>query len=48
MLSLSGLVEAGKTEEHQRNCGNFARTGQTVKAILETTLLTDAEKRLAA
>lgn len=44
-----GLLKAGKTEElHQELAEICDTTGQTVKAILETTLLTDAEKRIAA
>jgi deoxyribose-phosphate aldolase len=44
-----GWLKAGKTEELHREIAEICEeTGQTVKAILETTLLTDAEKRLAA
>lgn len=44
-----GWLKAGQTEEmHQEIAEICGSTGQTVKAILETTLLTDAEKRLAA
>ena len=44
-----GWLKAGKTEEVHREIAEICEsTGQTVKAILETTLLTDAEKRLAA
>jgi len=44
-----GLLKVGKTEELHREIAEICQeTGQTVKAILETTLLTDAEKRLAA
>ena len=44
-----GLLKAGKTEEVHREIAQICEeTGQTVKAILETNLLTDAEKRLAA
>lgn len=44
-----GWLKAGKTEELHREVAEICEeTGQTVKAILETTLLTDAEKRLAA
>lgn len=44
-----GWLKAGKTEQLHREIAEIcAETGQTVKAILETTLLTDAEKRLAA
>ena len=43
-----GWLKAGKTEELHREIAEIcSQTGQTVKAILETTLLTDAEKRLA-
>lgn len=48
VINLSWL-KAGKTEELHRELAEICEeTGQTVKAILETTLLTDAEKRLAA
>jgi len=44
-----GWLKAGKREElHQEIAQICEETGQTVKAILETTLLTEAEKRLAA
>ena len=44
-----GWLKVGKTEELHREIAEICEsTGQTVKAILETTLLTDAEKRLAA
>jgi deoxyribose-phosphate aldolase len=44
-----GWLKAGKTEELHREIAQICEeTGQTVKAILETNLLTDAEKRLAA
>lgn len=44
-----GWLKAGKAEELHRELAEICEaTGQTVKAILETTLLTDAEKRLAA
>ena len=44
-----GWLKAGKTEEIHREMGEICEeTGQTVKAILETNLLTDAEKKLAA
>lgn len=44
-----GWLKAGKTEELHREVAEICdETGQTVKAILETTLLTDAETRLAA
>ena len=44
-----GWLKAGKTEELHREIAEICEeTGQTVKAILETTLLTDAEKSLAA
>lgn len=48
VLSL-GLLKAGKTNEIYREIAQICEeTGQTVKVILETSLLTDAEKRLAA
>lgn len=44
-----GWLKTGKTNEIHREIAQICeQTGQTVKAILETTLLTDAEKRLAA
>ena len=44
-----GWLKAGKTEELHREIAEICEeTGQTVKAILETTLLTEAEKRVAA
>lgn len=44
-----GWLKAGKTEELHREIAEICQeTGQTVKAILETSLLTDAEKKLAA
>ncbi len=44
-----GWLKAGKTEEVHREIAEICEaTGQTVKVILETNLLTDAEKRLAA
>jgi deoxyribose-phosphate aldolase len=43
-----GWLKIGKTEELHREIAEICETGQTVKAILETTRLTDAEKRLAA
>ncbi len=44
-----GWLKTGKTEEVHREIAQICEeTGVTVKAILETTLLTDAEKRLAA
>lgn len=44
-----GWLKAGRTEElHQEIAQICEETGQTVKAILETNLLTDAEKQLAA
>jgi deoxyribose-phosphate aldolase len=44
-----GWLKAGKIEELHREIAEICEeTGQTVKAILETTLLTDAEKRQAA
>ncbi|MBW4511154.1 MAG: deoxyribose-phosphate aldolase [Scytonematopsis contorta HA4267-MV1] len=44
-----GLLRAGKTEEVHREIAEICEsTGQLVKVILETTLLTDTEKQLAA
>ncbi|HBW91742.1 MAG TPA: deoxyribose-phosphate aldolase, partial [Cyanobacteria bacterium UBA11149] len=44
-----GYLKAGKTEELYREIAEICEeTNQTVKAILETNLLTDTEKRLAA
>lgn len=44
-----GWLKVGKTNELHREIAEICEeTGQTVKAILETTLLTEAEKRLAA
>lgn len=44
-----GWLKTGKTNQLHREIAQICEeTGQTVKAILETTLLTDAEKRLAA
>ncbi|MBF2007020.1 deoxyribose-phosphate aldolase [Chlorogloeopsis fritschii PCC 9212] len=44
-----GWLKAGKTDEVHREIAEICEeTGQTVKVILETNLLTDAEKRLAA
>ncbi|MBW4685048.1 MAG: deoxyribose-phosphate aldolase [Komarekiella atlantica HA4396-MV6] len=44
-----GWLKAGKTEEiHQEIAEICEATGQTIKVILETNLLTDAEKKLAA
>ncbi|NCJ06549.1 deoxyribose-phosphate aldolase [Synechococcales cyanobacterium C] len=44
-----GWLKAGQTEAVHREIADIcAATGQTVKAILETSLLTDAEKKLAA
>ncbi len=43
-----GWLRVGKTEELHRELAEICETGQTVKAILETNLLTDAEKQLAA
>ncbi len=44
-----GWLRMGKTEEVHREIAQICEeTGVTVKAILETNLLTDAEKRLAA
>jgi deoxyribose-phosphate aldolase len=42
-------LKVGKTNELYREIAQICEeTGQTVKVILETALLTDAEKRLAA
>lgn len=44
-----GWLKVGKTEQLHREIADICEaTGKTVKVILETTLLTDAEKRLAA
>ncbi|MBZ8179673.1 MAG: deoxyribose-phosphate aldolase [Oscillatoria sp. PMC 1051.18] len=44
-----GWLKAGQTNAVYREIAEICEeTGQTVKAILETALLTDAEKRLAA
>ena len=44
-----GWLKAGNVDAvHQELANICASTGQIVKAILETTVLTDAEKRLAA
>lgn len=44
-----GWLKAGKVEAVHREIAEICEeTGQTVKAILETTQLTEAEKRLAA
>src|SRR4028119_1355612 len=44
-----GWLKAGKTTEFHREIAEICdRTGITVKAVLETALLTDAEKRLAS
>jgi deoxyribose-phosphate aldolase len=44
-----GWLKAGKTDDVHREIAEICQeTGQTVKVILETNLLTDAEKRLAA
>ena len=44
-----GWLKAGKSEEiYQEMAAICSETGQTVKAILETALLTETEKRLAA
>lgn len=48
VIHLGGL-KAGKTEEMYREIAQISEeTGQTIKVILETTLLTDAEKQIAA
>lgn len=44
-----GWLKAGKTEAVHREIAEICEeTGQTVKVILETNLLTDAEKKIAA
>jgi deoxyribose-phosphate aldolase len=44
-----GWLKAGKTEDVHREIAEICEeTGQTVKVILETSLLTDEEKRIAA
>jgi deoxyribose-phosphate aldolase len=44
-----GWLKAGKVNEVHREIAEIREaTGQTIKAILETGLLTDAEKKLAA
>lgn len=44
-----GWLKAGKTEEiHREIAAICEETGQVVKVILETNLLTDSEKKLAA
>lgn len=44
-----GWLKAGKTDDVHREIAEICEeTGQTVKVILETTLLTDEEKRIAA
>ena len=44
-----GWLKAGKTDEVHREIAEICEaTGQVVKVILETNLLTEAEKRLAA
>lgn len=44
-----GGLKAGKTEQMYREIAQICQeTGQVVKAILETALLTDAQKQLAA
>ena len=44
-----GLLKSGKTEALHREIAEICQeTGQTVKVILETALLTDEEKRVAA
>jgi deoxyribose-phosphate aldolase len=48
MINL-GWLKAGKTEEVHREIATICEAaGQCVKVILETSLLTDAEKKLAA
>jgi len=43
-----GWIKMGKTEQLHREIAEICEVGRTVKVILETALLTDAEKRLAA
>ncbi len=44
-----GWLKAGKTDDVYRELAQICdETGQTIKAILETALLTDAEKQVAA
>ncbi|MUL37078.1 deoxyribose-phosphate aldolase [Gloeocapsopsis dulcis] len=43
-----GWLKAGKTEQLHREIAEICEVGKTIKVILETALLTDAEKRLAA
>ncbi|WP_445635558.1 deoxyribose-phosphate aldolase [Nostoc sp. DSM 114161] len=44
-----GWLKAGKTEQVHREIAEICEeTGKTVKVILETNLLTDAEKKIAA
>ncbi|NEO99306.1 MAG: deoxyribose-phosphate aldolase [Symploca sp. SIO2E9] len=48
VIHLGGL-KVGKTEEMYREIAEISEeTGQTIKVILETALLTDAEKQIAA
>jgi deoxyribose-phosphate aldolase len=48
MINL-GWLKAGKTDQMHRELAEICEsTGQVVKAILETALLTEAEKKLAA
>lgn len=44
-----GWLKSGRSEDLYREMASICEeTGRTIKAILETTLLTDSEKRLAA
>jgi deoxyribose-phosphate aldolase len=43
-----GWLKAGKTEEVHREIAEICETASVVKVILETNLLTDTEKRIAA
>lgn len=43
-----GWLKAGKTEEVHREIAEICQTAPVVKVILETNLLTDTEKRIAA
>jgi len=48
VINLSWLREGKTNELYREIAGICEATGQTVKAILETTLLSDAEKQVAA
>jgi deoxyribose-phosphate aldolase len=43
-----GLLKIGKTDDVHREIADICEIGKPVKVILETTLLSDTEKRLAA